>query len=180
MADFKIANKITAGNEGGYSNDAHDHGGETFAGIARNYWPKWGGWPLIDSYKKQHGLTNINTLLHDAGMITFIQAFYKQNFWDVIKGDLINDQQIANQAYDMAVNSGTGASAKMLQRIANVAVDGSIGAMSIAAINGMPAQSFYTALIAARKAFYDNIIAKDPTQAKFRNSWYSRLTPYKL
>lgn len=37
MAIFNSAFKITMGNEGGYANNPDDSGGETYAGIARNF-----------------------------------------------------------------------------------------------------------------------------------------------
>ena len=44
MADFKVAFAKTIRFEGGYVNHKADKGGETYKGIARNFWPKWKGW----------------------------------------------------------------------------------------------------------------------------------------
>ena len=54
MAKFQIAEAITGRNEGGYANNSADTGGETYAGIARNYWPKWQGWKYIDNFHPCH------------------------------------------------------------------------------------------------------------------------------
>jgi lysozyme family protein len=40
MTDFNQAFKITMNNEGGFSDNVNDRGGETWRGIARNFWPK--------------------------------------------------------------------------------------------------------------------------------------------
>ena len=61
MAKFSEAEKITCKNEGGYANNPSDNGGETYAGIARKFWPNWSGWAKIDAIKKQYG-TNANTI----------------------------------------------------------------------------------------------------------------------
>ena len=48
MAIFNSAFQITMGNEGGYANNPADSGGETYKGIAKNYWPNWEGWTAVD------------------------------------------------------------------------------------------------------------------------------------
>lgn len=53
MADFDKAYFRTCKFEGGYANDKNDSGGETYKGISRVHNPKWGGWKIIDSYKKK-------------------------------------------------------------------------------------------------------------------------------
>ncbi len=108
MADFKIAYKLTAANEGGYSNVSGDNGGETYCGITRKNFPNWHGWEILRYYTMKHGqvLPELNILVED---------FYKENFWDEIKGDNIESQELANQAYDFAVNAGVGAALKMLK-----------------------------------------------------------------
>ena len=114
MAEFLIAYKITAGNEGGYVNDPHDSGGETYCGISRVNFPHWKGWATIDLYKSQ-GKVHYNVVFPE--LANLVHEFYKTNFWDPIDGDNIDDQDVANDAYDMAVNSGVGAAKQMLKDI---------------------------------------------------------------
>lgn len=40
--------------EGGWCDVPGDSGGETYAGIARNFFPNWRGWPLIDAAKRHN------------------------------------------------------------------------------------------------------------------------------
>lgn len=177
MADFKIAFGITNNNEGGYANDPDDHGGETFAGVSRNNFPNWSGWMLIDSYKQTHGTEGINSLLTDPQMRSFIENFYKVNFWNVNKLDYFNDQQIANNVYDFGVNSDTGRAAKALQLILKVQVDGIIGIGTLGALNASNAVTVYNDYNDWRRQFYINL-SNQPRQAKFLKSWLSRLVPY--
>jgi len=183
MADFNISYKHTAINEGGYANHPKDKGGETYAGVSRKNWPNWGGWRFIDGIKQQHGTTAaIINKYADASEIVhnLVLEFYKTNFWYPLNLNLVNDQQLANNVYDFAVNAGVTTAAKRLQRAAGVKYDGIIGNKTILAVNSQPAKKLYDAFNDFRKAYYDNIIANNPSQAVFKNSWYSRIIPYKV
>lgn len=186
MADFNIAFKHTAKNEGLYANNPDDRGKETYSGIARNYWGAWKGWAQIDTIKKNFG-TDAKTINTHAGSNPVLQAqvqeFYKANFWYPNNLQLLSDQQLANNVYDFGVNAGIGASGKRLQMAANtlgcnLAIDGQVGNKTIADVNKLDANAVYNAFNTERKKYYDNIIAKNPSQKQFRNSWYSRITPY--
>lgn len=177
MANFEIAQAITMKTEAGYANNPNDNGGETFAGIARKFWPNWNGWQYIDRHKAIHGLNFINSLLSDVTMQRCINEFYKANFWDINKLDLITDQQIANSVYDMGVNAGTGTVAKMLQRAANVVVDGNIGSGTLADVNSGNAEFIYNSINSQRESYYNQLATK-PNQAQFLKSWLSRIKPY--
>jgi len=175
MANFDEAYRLTGHNEGGYSNNPDDSGGETYCGISRNNWPEWGGWPTIDRFKGEPKFVSI--VNSSQTLQTLVASFYKQNFWDVLKLDQINDQQIANAVYDFGVNSGTGQSAKFLERAAGTTVDGQIGNMTIAAVNSGDAETIYNSFNQQRHAFYE-ALATHPGQGQFLASWLSRLKPY--
>lgn len=187
MADFLIAYKLTAKIEGGYANDPDDNGGETYKGISRKNWPSWNGWKYIDLIKQRgKSATFINQEAAKTNNLQIlVQEFYKANFWYTLNLQWLNDQQLANNVYDFGVNAGTGAAAKRLQVAANevcgnLVVDGQIGSKTIAAVNKLDAKFVYDAFNNQRKSYYDNIIAKNPSQAKFKKSWYSRIVPYQV
>lgn len=182
MADFKQAYLLTGHNEGGYANNNSDHGGETFAGIARNFWPAWSGWGMIDAYKHVHtnDLSGINTsMFANPTMQLYISNFYKNNFWDANKLDLINDQQVANNVYDFGVNSGVSKAAKTLQLVVGVSMDGIIGKATIGSVNSKNGNSVYDNYNNERISFY-HTLASNPGQLQFLKSWMSRIKPYKL
>lgn len=186
MADFKIAYKDTMQVEGGYANNKLDTGGETYKGISRKHNPSWKGWPIIDAIKP-HTATEINRQgVSNAYLQELVKAFYLTNYWNINRLGEITDQQLANNVFDFGVNAGTKVAAKMLQKAYNIAiepkdlvVDGIIGKGSLAAINEVPSRKVYDAFNDLRKEFYDGIIARNPSQAVFRKSWYSRIKPYK-
>ena len=180
MANFKISEHITGMNEGGYANDKSDRGGETYAGIARNFWQSWKGWKQIDMIKSVYGKSAsvINKYAKaDLQLHRDISEFYKANFWDVNKLDLFEDQQIADSVYDFGVNSGTVRAAKTLQDVLGVQHDGVIGKMTIGVLNSANFKSVHIAYNCKREVFYQKL-ATNPSQAKFLRSWMSRLNLY--
>lgn len=179
MANFEPAYKLTMEVEGGYDNDPGDPGGETFKGVARNYNPHWKGWAIIDQIKTTHP-QNLNAALNvDNELLSEVMAFYKSNYWNVNQTGLINDQQLANQVFDTAVNCGTGTTAKFLQQAAGVKVDKIIGSITLKAVNAANQTQLYNKFITLRKQHYLNLIAQNPKLGKFEKSWMSRLWAYK-
>jgi len=190
MARYDVAEKITGRNEGGYAFNKADSGGETYAGIARNYWPKWEGWEHIDGYKDDYKSLypkgdakytlarwiNNSAKVATEPVIDLVSKFYKQNFWDVNKLDQINDQQIANTVYDFGVNSGTPRAAKFLQQALGLEQDGKIGPKTLAAVNSIPPKITHNKYNSLREAAYRSWDKGD--QAQFLRSWLSRLKPY--
>ena len=180
MADFNEALALTKNNEGGYSNNPSDSGGETYKGISRNNWPHWNGWLQIDHIKSTYG-TDAHTInqygAQDPVLQNDVDVFYKANFWDVNNLDKFNDQQIANSVYDFGVNSGTGRAARVLQGVLGVTQDGQIGSGTLSALNSKDPETVYNAFNAQRKKLYE-AWAQKPGQAQFLHSWLSRLTPY--
>jgi lysozyme family protein len=122
MAEFIKAHKETLKIEGGYANDPVDNGGETWKGIARKFHSSWLGWRIIDKVKKENpGATanQLNRLLMPEKDLERLElAFYKVEFWDMIKGDQINDQATASMIYDNAINIGITPAIRMAQQVA--------------------------------------------------------------
>lgn len=135
MADFNIAYNKTNANEGGYSNEKNDTGGETYCGIARNYHPTWKGWMIIDEYKKKNGPLKRGQKINNPELDKLKKEFYKFKFWDVVGGDEIEYQPHADTLYDFGVNSGNPRSIKNIQKALNLAETGKVTSSLIEAIN---------------------------------------------
>lgn len=185
MADFKIAHEITKGNEGGYSNDPKDRGGETIYGIARKHHPNWTGWILVDKYPKTP--SGIKSMLADKEIKSLADKFYKAAFWDMLSLDKLNNQDIANEMYDSAVNLGPKTVAIWLQRALNVAnrneadykdipTTGNIGPLTLKAINEHKnVKAIWKALNVLQGYAYFSIAEKDKSQERFWNGWMNRV-----
>lgn len=176
MAQFEKAYAKVKKFEGGYANNPNDHGGETYAGIARVHFPKWKGWEIIDKYKQsEHSSKELNKVLQGNGQLdVMVEHFYKVNFWNEIMGDDIINQLIADNIMDFAVNSGVSRAIKYAQRLVGTAEDGEMGPKSIKAINANT-HDFVVKYKEARMEFVKKIVARDESQSMFLSGWTSRI-----
>lgn len=165
MADFNPAFDKMIHNEGGFQliDIAADRGGQTYAGIARNFHPNWPGWRYIDS--KDTTNPQLTALVRD---------FYKQQFWDKVSGDALARQSTAEAIFDFAVNAGTGTAAKLAQIVVGAVPDGSIGPVTQEKLNALDEAVFVTKYALAKVARYAQICNKDRSQTKFLLGWINR------
>ncbi len=112
---WEYAYKNTGGHEGGYSNNPKDRGGETWAGISRNNFPKLDMWKLIDALPSKSSAT----ISKIPGIDKMVKDFYYDNFWLKNKCDEVAKihPPIAIELYDSAVNTNRGG--KFLQQALN-------------------------------------------------------------
>lgn len=155
---FITAVNVVLKDEGGYVWDKNDAGGETNFGISKRSYPN----------------VDIKNLTRDQAI-----AIYYNDFW--LKGPYGNlaDAELASKVFNTSVNAGQSRAIKLLQQAANaqganLTVDGLAGAKTIAAINAMYGPAVLASYREAQEAFYLAIIAKDPSQAKFKNGWIKR------
>ena len=165
MADFNAAFEKMIADEGGYvlHNVAGDTGGMTYAGIARNKNPDWGGWNLID-----HKEIN-NSLL--TGMV---RNFYKVEFWDRIRGDEIANQVVAESVFNFGVNTGMGVAVKLAQLIVGATPDGAVGEKTVEKFSNVEPEAFKKAYALAKITRYADICNKNRSQSKFLLGWIQR------
>ena len=87
--------------EGGYANNKHDRGGETFYGVSTKYFPKEVG--------------EIKRLVQSGEDPTkYVRDFYKREFWDKSGAESIADPSLQLAYFDTAVNSGIGKAKELL------------------------------------------------------------------
>lgn len=175
MASFDIAyNQYIKPNEGGYAFVANDKGGETYAGIARNYNPTWPGWDYIDFIKRTNGPIALNAKFPDIQYM--VDQFYLDR-WNRNRFGEINSQAIANLLFDFHVHSQSHA-IKTIQQLVGVKADGVMGPVTISAINSADTASLHDRLKAARLSFLKSLIEKDPSQAGFAAGWIARVSKF--
>jgi lysozyme family protein len=172
MADFNKAIELLKEIEGKYTKHKADKGNYnsqrelvgTNYGIAAPTYERIIGRPPTEA---------------DMKNMTYDEArnIYKQQYWDVIKGDEIKDQSVANIFFDGVVNQGK--SIRWMQEAAVVKADGKVGPKTIEAINQADPLGLHDAFKEKRKAGYEAYIKANPDQAVFRNGWMNRLEKHK-
>ena len=151
--------------EGGYSNDPKDHGGETFRGIARRWFPKWEGWRIIDKH------TNKEALINDPEVTSLVYEFYKKYFWDRLHASEIESEFTADLLFNLSVNIGKRTVIKKAQRVAGVKADGIIGPVTIAAINNTDTDKFVYHFLLEVIELY---VQLGKTQPHYLRGWMNR------
>lgn len=172
MANYEQALQWILSHEGGYVNDPDDPGGETYKGVARKMNSKWDGWLVVDMLKRQSGFPA--NLDKDTELQEAVKSFYQINYWDRIKGDHIQNQEVATSIFDFAVNAGVSTSSSLAQLVVGTTQDGVIGNQSIAQINGFDPEYFIASFTVAKIARYISIVKKRPTIKKYFYGWVCR------
>lgn len=114
---FEKSYKLLLQDEGGYSNDPADRGGETYKGIARNYNPKWAGWEIIDTMKIYQDFPK--HLKNNPVLETYVRAFYRKEYWNYFSCEDY-PFEIAYEIFEMAVNLGKSKAVEFIQAALNV------------------------------------------------------------
>ncbi len=109
MSDFDKAFAMVIGEEGGYVNNPNDPGGETKYGICKRDYPD----------------VDIKNLTIDQA-----KQIYYRDYWSKIKGDQL-PWPLSVYVFDGAVNQGTEAAVKLLQKTLGVAQDGIFGTATL-------------------------------------------------
>jgi lysozyme family protein len=179
QAVFDIAYKIVISSEGYYANNPADPGGETYAGIARNFYPYFSGWPVVDTTKYASGGTLPNNY-HIAALDSKVREFY-YSLWIKSRITDIHYQPTANLAFDFYVHSRKAVSviqSVLVKRGFSVAVDNMMGPASLAAINSDTDQrGLHDAIKRARIAYVTNI-ARTQGLMQFLPAWLARIAKF--
>ena len=177
--------KRTLKYEGIYSNTKYDKGGETFRGIARNYFPNWEGWKFID--EANGDISKIYELDKNPKIQELVVKFYNENFYNKIKGEILEEiisPEFAWYVFDTAVNTGFKTALKILQNSinkttgSNLLVDGIIGNKTLNALKEIKTdkdkERLYCNYKSYRVLYYTNITVKNPKYLKFIKGWIKR------
>jgi lysozyme family protein len=138
MAKFSTAIVDTLKAEGGFVNDPFDAGGYTYRGITKKNFPTWAGWAKLATWVITHGQPKTGKIFTDAeipGLETDCLSFYKENFWDKVKGDEIHNQEVAADLFDSAVNMGIHQAVILCQRSLEIAETGKMDSSTLNTLN---------------------------------------------
>lgn len=190
MANVDILLPFILKYEGGFVNDPADSGGATNKGVTIATWRSVG-------YDKD-GDGDID--VQDLKLISnkdVRDRVLKPHYWDRWKANQIQSQKIANILVDWVWASGANG-IKIPQRLLGVAVDGIVGAKTLAAVNAADPDVLFDRIYQARETFlrdianqsiasYEKKINRKATNAelmkytkkRFIKGWLNRLAAIK-
>ena len=147
----------------GFANDPNDNGGATMVGITIG---------TYRSYCRYKGWTTPSVQdLKNMPYKVWRDIVYTM-YWNKWKADTIIDQKVANMVVDWVWHSGA-ATIKKVQALLGVTQDGIVGPKTVAALNNV--ENINSKIYQSRKAYFEAIIKKNPSQKKWLNGWMNRL-----
>jgi lysozyme family protein len=147
--------------EGGYVWDKDDAGGETNLGVTIGAWGAYLGRAIKSGEMK--ALTKGT-----------VKPFYKQMYWDKVKGDDL-PAGVDYAVFDFAVNAGVGRAAKFLQRAVGAVDDGVIGLGTLGLVAKADPQKTLDNFADQKQRFYNGLATNNPSQQKFLKGWLARV-----
>lgn len=152
--------------EGSFANDPFDKGGATNKGIT------------IGTFRQFYGK---NATVEQLKRITDEQWLhvFKSGYWNRWQADRITNQSVANILVDWVWASGVNG-IKIPQRVLGVTEDGIVGEKTLAALHAQNPAEFFVKIHAERIKFVDDIVRRNPTQARFIKGWKNRINDIKF
>lgn len=162
--EFDRIIKKTLEVEGGYVNHPLDRGGATNFGITQR---------TYDEYRDGKGLANSDVKDISMGEV---EEIYFYEYWLKTRCNEI-PAPLNMLLFDASVNHGPRNAIRLLQRATGSKVDGLLGPKTIAAAERLSADQDLATMSFTdhRRAFFEAIIKRDPSQEVFRRGWMRRL-----
>jgi len=143
--------------EGGFTNRADDPGGPTNFGITIATLSEWRNKPVSED--------DVRNLTQNEA-----KEIYRVKYWNVARCyDLPAGLDLS--VFDMGVNAGPMTSVKILQRVIGVTDDGSVGPLTLAAVNRSKTGDLVPKFAEARLDYYKTL----PGWATYGNGWGNRV-----
>ena len=156
--NFEQCLALVLKHEGNFVNHPKDPGGMTNLGVTKRVWEEWVGHPVDEAAMRALSVQDVAPL-------------YKKNYWDKIKGDQL-PMGVDYACFDLAVNSGVGRAAKILQQALGVSADGAIGPATMDAVEKANPRDLATEICDLRLNFLQSL----PTFATFGKGWTRRVS----
>lgn len=135
---FSRALALTLSFEGGYSDHPLDPGGATNLGVTRR--------TLAAVLERPVTKAEVRALTRAD-----VEPIYRARYWNAVAGDRL-PAGLDMAVFDLAVNSGPGRAARLLQEVLGVGRDGLIGPVTLAAARSDPVAAI-RALTLRRRSF---------------------------
>lgn len=184
MAQFEPAIAKTLEHEGGYNDnpitgEVVNHGITVWT-LRRLY---GGGGPFLKNVPNSEPATQYEKDYIRTMTPAWAEDFYGGHFWHPYHFADLQSQPLADKVFDVGVNIGPNKAIRRLQEAHNllvhdsleIACDGILGPLSIAAINKDSEPQLLAAFRNTVAAYYRGIVAINPEQAGQLDGWLARL-----
>lgn len=151
--------------------------GYTFMGIYQAANPSLKLWGLVaEALKANDGdIHKASEELYSNPIARgMVQNVYKVSYWDKAKLDNVNSQIIAEELFVFGVNAGMRNAIRKAQKLIGAVPDGIVGSQTIKALNNFDENKFDYMFDELEIQFYDDLIAKKPSFARFKKGWHNR------
>jgi len=172
---FQKCLQVILRNEGGFVNDKDDPGGATNLGISLRFLSSTGD--IDHDGRLDFDLDGDGDIdIMDIRMMNPQAAAkaYHDYFWSPLCLDELNNEQLALQVFDTAVNCSNKTAVKLLQRVCGAKIDGIIGSETISKANTF-LDNITRRYSDARKRWYLDLIKHHPHLVKFKAGWMNRV-----
>lgn len=149
---FSEALAYTRPNEGGYSLDPDDPGGETNLGISKRSYPD----------EDIKGMTEERSA-----------EIYQRDFWNKPKLGKLPDR-LATKVFDACVNVGNRKCVALLQRQLGVKATGVVNDATVSAVAKQGEDAVLKGYVSTLKQYYKDIVKKRPKSKKYLGGWLDR------
>ena len=157
MSAFQACVAFTLKAEGNFVNDSRDSGGATNMGITLATLSAWRGEDC--TAQDVEDMTKAEAV-----------AIYGAHYWNPVRGDDL-PPGVDLMVFDHGVLAGVGRSGRLLQTLAKVPVDGSIGPQTVAAVKRIAPSTLVQSLAVAQLAYYQGC----PGWVTFGKGWTNRV-----
>tara|TARA_B100000073_G_scaffold347617_1_gene362560 strand:+ start:2119 stop:2646 length:528 start_codon:yes stop_codon:yes gene_type:complete len=160
LTNYIAGLEMVLGHEGSYVDDPDDRGGATNMGVTQKVYEQFMGREVTKDEMRAMPRDHVDQI-------------YKEEYWDRVKADLLpSGLDIA--VFDLAINAGTGRSARILQEIIGAKPDGAIGNNTLSKLMQHKPKDVLDKFTKKREEFYKSIVKSNPSQKKFIKGWLNR------
>lgn len=166
--------------------------GLTYFGIYESAHPLWKGWRIIKSYIEldedwqEYKTTNnendlslalkkTSKILANVSDLNFlVEDFYKKEFFDKMKLDLVKSEHKQLELMCLAINVNPKQAIKVLQETIGVTIDGIIGQQTINSLNAFDESLFDKLFDLEEKEFYNELVENKERFKIYKDGWFNR------
>lgn len=150
--------------------------GLTYFGIYESAHSNWKGWKIIKGYLDlEPDLKKCSLILANVSDLNkLVEEFYKVEFYDKMKLDLITSKHKQLEMMCFGINTNPIRCIKKVQELLGLTVDGIIGNKTITALNAFDESLFDKLFDLEEKEFYNELVENKERFKIYKDGWFNR------